>query len=111
MTPEGRVKQRVNKLLEKYSGIYRFMPVQLGYGEMTVDYLLCVRGAFAAIETKAPGKKPTARQEATMARIRAAGGRVFVVSHVDDLEELKSYLDGCCSEFWEVVGHEPDDPD
>jgi hypothetical protein len=60
MTPEGKVKAAVNKVLARYKKIYRFMPVPYGYGESSLDYLICVNGRFVAIETKAPGKKPAA---------------------------------------------------
>jgi hypothetical protein len=55
------------------------MPVQTGYGAPALDFLLCVRGKFIAIETKAPGKKLTPLQETTKAQIEAAGGLVLEV--------------------------------
>lgn len=78
-TPEGRVKARLNKRLKELRLLWKYMPVPSGYGMQSLDYLLCVSGHFVAIETKAKGKRPTPRQEQTMAEIRAAGGLVFVV--------------------------------
>jgi hypothetical protein len=51
---------------------------------------VCYRGAFAAIECKAGGNKPTALQEAAMQRIRDAGGLALVIdeTNVDQLKEL-----------------------
>lgn len=81
MTPEGRVKARVNKALKALGAdVWRFMPVQSGYGTAALDYLLCIRGRFVAIETKAPGNKLTPMQEGTKAQMEAAGGIVLVVS-------------------------------
>lgn len=78
MTPEGKVKDRVKKLL-KEAGAYYHLPVLNGMGAPTLDIIGCHRGAFFAIETKAPGKKPTERQLQTMEAMSAAGGTVFVV--------------------------------
>src|SRR5690606_41709217 len=68
MTPEGRVKEKVKALLRRY-GAYYFMPVQYGYGAPSVDFLVCHQGFFAAIETKAEGKKPTKRQALVLQEI------------------------------------------
>jgi len=80
MTPEGRVKAKLNRALKPLEPwVWRFMPVQNGMGAPGLDYFLCVNGRFVAIETKAPGKKLTPRQETTKAKIIAAGGTVLVV--------------------------------
>lgn len=86
MTPEGKVKQQVKVFLDILGNdVYRFMPVQTGYGAPTLDYLLCIRGHFIAIETKTKGKKPTPRQENTIRLIKSAGGHVFVVDGPESL--------------------------
>lgn len=87
MTPEGRVKSKVKKALDKLgSDCWRFMPVQGGYGSVALDFILSIRGRFVAIETKAPGKKLTPLQEQTKAAIEAAGGIVLVVWDETSLE-------------------------
>lgn len=90
MTPEGRVKAKVKRILEKH-GAYFFMPVQSGYGAKTLDFLVCVCGRFVGIETKAPGKQPTDLQKMHMREIEDAGGRCFVVD--GDVFELEQYLE------------------
>ena len=83
MTPEGRVKAKLKKYLKSYDA-YVFWPVQSGYGEATVDCLIVQRGRFWAIECKREGiRKPTPRQAAVMARIRAAGGVTYLVTMKD----------------------------
>jgi hypothetical protein len=80
MTPEGKIKNNINKVLDKYKGrVYKFMPVPGGFGPSSLDYILCVAGTFVAIEAKAPGKKPTPRQNAIIGAIRRSGGTVFVI--------------------------------
>lgn len=77
-TPEAKVKDAVKALLKEYE-CYYFMPVQAGYGMPSLDFLVCCNGMFLAIETKAPGKKPTPRQEDTIAQMKLAGAVTFVV--------------------------------
>jgi len=93
MTPEGRVKAAVNRVLSKYKSVYKFMSVPSGYGPSTLDYLLCVEGRFVAIETKAPGKKPTARQRHIAGEIERAGGVVFIIDSADEVHPLEAYLE------------------
>lgn len=99
MTPEGRVKAKVNKILKPYierGDIYKFMPVQAGFGTKTLDYLLCVRGKFVAIETKREGKEPTGLQWKHIREIDKAGGTWLVICGVDDTRELEQYLASAC---------------
>lgn len=81
-TPEGKVKAQVkralNTLRDKGYPVYYHMPVQNGMGKPTLDFVGCIKGAFFAIETKAPGRKPTDRQIDTMEEMRKAGAHVFV---------------------------------
>jgi hypothetical protein len=76
MTPEGRVKQHINKVLAAFPSVYSFMPVQFGMGASGVDFH-CVVGMLVQfptglvdmvplaffIEAKKPGDKPTGRQD------------------------------------------------
>ena len=87
LTPEGRVKQDVKKLLTEL-GIWFFMPVQTGYGVGGIpDFICCWRGLFIAIECKAPGmeNKTTPMQRRTLAEIHNHGGRAMVVSSAQEL--------------------------
>jgi hypothetical protein len=92
MTPEGKIKAKVKALLKKFAAVYYHMPVQNGMGEPTLDFVCCVNGHFLAIETKAPGKHPTPRQQITMAAMRAAGAFVLVVSCEAELAILEAFL-------------------
>jgi hypothetical protein len=100
-TPEGRVKAAVNKVLAGYPESYRFMPVPYGFGVSSLDYLICHYGLFVAIETKAPGEKPTARQQLIIRQIKAAGGKVFVIDSVDGCGPLAGYLERMKA-FWDA---------
>jgi hypothetical protein len=80
MTPEGRVKAIVSRALARVgTELWRFMPVQMGLGATALDYLVCLRGRFLAIETKANRGRVTPRQLATAQQITAAGGLVIFV--------------------------------
>ena len=53
MTPEGKVKAKVSKLLQEFEEILFYdMPVPGGYGKSTLDYVCCYRGLYFVVETK-----------------------------------------------------------
>ena len=76
-TPEGRVKNPVKDFLHSRGvmhlskplaapvGFYR-MAVPNGYGEPSLDIEGCYKGRFFAVETKARGNVPSARQKLIM---------------------------------------------
>lgn len=88
-TPEGKVKDRIKHTLKGY-GAYYHMPVQNGMGAPTLDFIGCYYGHFFAIEAKAPGKKPTARQELTIRTMTQAGAAVFIID--GDVMALDAWL-------------------
>ena len=90
MTPEGKVKKKVKQVLLEM-GAYYAMPIGTGFGNAGVpDFLVCHKGAFIGIETKANGNKPTALQLKNLADIEAAGGRALIVdeTNVDNLRNI-----------------------
>lgn len=90
-TPEGKVKAKITAILKKH-GVYYFMPVQMGLGNKTLDYLCCHKGKFIGIEAKREDGEPTALQLATMREIMAAGGHAMVISNGIGLETLDRLL-------------------
>lgn len=80
-TPEGKVKAAVKKLLDE-RGAYYFMPVKRTMGKKTLDFLVCYRGRFLAIETKAGKPEPTKLQAITIDEISAADGWAFCTNDV-----------------------------
>lgn len=104
-TPEGAVKREVKKILAEFAvpavaspaagfdlELKAFWPVQNGMGSPSLDCLVCYRGLLIAIETKAPGKRPTPRQETTIAEYRAAGAIVLVIDGEKGYNELRQAL-------------------
>ena len=92
-TPEGKVKDKVVKILKQY-GVYYFFPVTGGLGMSGIpDIICCHNGRFIAIECKAGKNKTTALQDAHLARIRAAGG-VAVVINEENVNGLAETI-GC----------------
>lgn len=96
MTPEGKVKSAVKKLLALH-GVYYFMPGANGYGRAGIpDIIACVNGRFLAIECKAGKGTTTALQDREMNLITASGGMALLVSdkvdHFTALEELINEL-------------------
>ena len=90
MTPEGRVKAKVDRALKKHFGVrcYPFKPVQNGMGAPGLDYYCCIAGLFVAIETKVPGKGLTPRQSDTRSQIIGAGGIVFVIHDENEIDAM-----------------------
>ena len=91
LTPEGRVKNDVKKLLAKYEAYYH-MPVQSGLGAPSLDFVGCHRGKYYAIETKAGNKQMTDRQGMTAAAMRQAGAAVFLINEETGTGELERWL-------------------
>ena len=92
-TPEAKLKRKVSPLLKAAEACYYFMPVHTGYGSPTLDYLGSSRGRAFAIETKAPGKKLTARQRVIKGEMEAAEMKVFVIAGAPlEYEELRLWL-------------------
>jgi hypothetical protein len=92
-TPEGKVKAKIKVILDQYRpNMYYHMPVQNGMGSPTLDFVGCYFGRYFAIEAKAPGKNLTPRQELTTQTIRAAGGKVFVISSEIGCTLIESWL-------------------
>lgn len=89
-TPEGKVKEAVKAALKKHNA-YWHCPVQNGMGAPSLDFICCFKGRYFAVETKAPGKRPTLRQGITIQAIRVAGGKVFVID--GDCSELEQWLE------------------
>jgi hypothetical protein len=87
--PESKVKADVKAYLTSI-GAYWFMPVQMGYGASTLDFLVCYRGRFVAVECKAKGKMPTARQRLTIKQVERNDGLAFLV---DAPGQLKVFME------------------
>ncbi len=81
MTPEGRVKAAVDRILKRY-GTWYVKPVSNGMGRTGIpDYLVCLRGRFLAIECKGTDKqRPTPLQQVQMGLIHKAGGATFIAT-------------------------------
>jgi Holliday junction resolvase len=79
-TPESKVKDKVVKILKKYS-VYYFFPATHGYGRSGVpDIIACFNAQFVAIECKAGKGELTALQKRELSRIAVAGGKTFAVN-------------------------------
>ena len=87
MTPEGKVKAKVKKILTD-KNIWFCMPVPTGFSRRGIpDFICCVNSRFLSIETKAGRGKTTALQEHEMSLIRASKGATLVVSE-DNISDV-----------------------
>lgn len=95
MTPEGKVKEKVKKVLNEF-GVYYHMPVQNGMGKPSLDFVCCHKGRFLAIETKTEKGKLTTRQQVTMEEMQKAGAIVLLIRGESDGETfaiLRGFLE------------------
>lgn len=90
MTPEGKVKKEIKTYLDSI-GAYYFMPVPMGYGKRTVDFLVCWRGAFIAIEAKRRKGRAKAFQERILLDIQNAGGETRIITDSEELQQFKEW--------------------
>lgn len=93
MTPEGRIKASVKKVLAEFGpDLWQHWPVQNGMGKPCLDAHCCYLGVYFAIETKAPGQALTPRQKGTALLIERANGKVFIVDGAVSLNAMKEWL-------------------
>jgi hypothetical protein len=93
VTPEGKVKAQVKKVLARYGEeLDSQWYVPNGMGSPALDCIVCYRGHHIEIETKALGKLPTPRQLVTIAKKEKAGAKVFVIDGESGCVQLEIHL-------------------
>jgi len=94
MTPEGKVKAKVKKILDEL-GVYHFSPQSGIYGRSGIaDIIGCHSGRFIAIECKAGRGTTTALQDKELEKVRDAGGVALVINE-NNIEEVAKCLNDC----------------
>ena len=92
MTPEGKVKAAVKRILDRYDPVWYFMPVQSGYGKQGIpDYVICANGFFIVVECKAGTNRLSSLQTATRRTIEDAYGTWLTINE-DNLLALELLL-------------------
>lgn len=101
MTPEGRVKQAVRKVLQAHN-CYYFFVMSNGMGRTGIpDIVGCIPtvitpdmvgktvGQFVAIETKAPGKlrNVTANQRRELGMVAETGGLAILADKAETVDQ------------------------
>jgi Holliday junction resolvase len=92
MTPEGKVKAKLRKLLIE-AGAYYQAPIADGTGSAGApDIFALYKGVYFGVEAKATSKnKPRLNQLKHLVDISDQGGAVFVI-HDTNIEDLKQAL-------------------
>jgi Holliday junction resolvase len=96
MTPEKKVRKKVEQLLDLY-GVYYFAPMSGGFTKAGVpDLVCCYKSKFIGIECKAGTNKPTELQKRELNRIQKAGGFAMVVNEeaIHLVEDVLKFIDG-----------------
>lgn len=93
MTPEGKTKAMIDRVLAKYGDeLDSFKPVQNGMGSPALDYIICYHGQHIEIEAKKPGGVMTPRQILTAEKKERAGAKVFCIDGDIGCARLDDYL-------------------
>lgn len=86
---EKAIENKIKQYLKTVEDLYFFKEHGGLYGTAGVpDIICCYKGRFIALEVKAPDGKATALQDATIKRIRKAGGVAEVVRSVEEAKEI-----------------------
>lgn len=86
---EKAIENKIKQYLKTVEDLYFFKEHGGLYGTAGVpDIICCYKGRFIAIEVKAPDGKATALQDATIKRIRKAGGVAEIVRSVEEAKEI-----------------------
>lgn len=86
---EKAIENKIKQYLKTVEYLYFFKEHGGLYGTAGVpDIICCYKGQFIALEVKAPDGKATALQDATIKRIRKAGGVAEVVRSVEEAKEI-----------------------
>ena len=94
MTPEGKIKKKLDKMLKSKEHLFFFPPQAGPFGASGIpDRVVCYQGKFLGIECKADAKKPlTALQLRAMRMIEAAGGTFFIVYDDATIAEVEDWI-------------------
>lgn len=83
LTPEGKVKAKVKRMLDA-KGVYYFLPATGGYGRSGVpDIVGCYAGKFFGIECKAGKNTTTPLQDIELYKIILAGGIALCINETN----------------------------
>lgn len=89
---EAYLKKAVREFLKSKNAKF-FMPVPVGFSEGAVDFLVCYKGKFIAIETKVKTNKPTALQMDWLVSTVKAGGSAVVAYDLSEVENVIRSVD------------------
>jgi len=95
MTPEGKIKKKLDKMLKSKEYLFSFPPQAGPFGSAGIpDRVVCCQGKFLGVECKADAKKPlTGLQLRAMRMIEAAGGAFFLVYDDVTIAEVEAWID------------------
>lgn len=109
VTPEGKIKKKVRAVLDEFAEpvtvrhmyadmdwavkkLKQFWPVPNGMGASDLDCIVCYYGRYISIETKAEAKRPTPRQNLTIAEVMGADGIALVIYDDAGIDLLREVL-------------------
>jgi hypothetical protein len=94
-TPESYEKAELDQWLKKVGPdlVWSHKTITMGFGGSGApDYLICLNGAFWALEIKRPGKGPTVIQHKRLIAIVKAGGKAAAGTAEVVIEIMEKWL-------------------
>lgn len=86
---EKTIEKNIKEYLKTIDGLFFWKVFSGMYCRAGIpDIVCCYKGRFIAFEVKVPDGKSTPLQDATIKRIREAGGVAEVVRSVDEVKEI-----------------------
>jgi hypothetical protein len=86
---ESAITEKIKAYLKGLDGCFYFKEHGGGFGTSGLpDLIVCYNGRFIGLEVKTEKGKTTVLQEATLRRIRKAGGIAEVVRLVEDVKAV-----------------------
>lgn len=92
-TPEGKLKEDVRNLLRARGAAWTEPASNQFSTRKKVDFNICYKGHFLAVETKIHPREPTSLQLEFMAEVMEAGGSTVVVYELQELEDALAKVD------------------
>lgn len=93
MTPEGKVKAEVRKILRDHAAYvhYEHIPASQFGKAGAADYLACICGRFVSIECKAGKGKQTLLQQVNQKLVEGSGG-IYLLINETNYDKLKNLI-------------------
>jgi len=91
---EKTITRQITSYLKQFENCFFWKEHGGQFGTAGIpDIICCINGKFVAFEVKVPGGKLTPLQEITIQRIKAAKGKAFKVTSIEEVKTILETLE------------------